>query len=103
MNTIQTVNGEITYAMENETYGYSLVGVYTGEEFASKSIYIVAYTGVIELIFILLAIGFVVISARYLTKPIDDLKAVIDRTEMEDLDAERIIAVPKNEIEAVNV
>lgn len=103
MNTIQNVNGKIIYAMENETYGYSLVGVYTGEEIASKSIYIVAYTGVIELIFILLAIGFVVISARYLTKPIEDLKAVIDRTEMEDLDAERIIAVPKNEIEAVNV
>ncbi len=96
-----TQKKDMICVLKNETYGFVVAAVWleTGQTQEWKGM--VVYSLLIGLFFILISILFVYASARYLTRPIDELKTLIDGTQVEDLSSGKKPASGNDEIGAV--
>lgn len=87
--------------LENESYGFTVTAVWPVEAQPQEWRGMITYSLLIGLFFLLISILFVYASARYLTRPIDELKTLIDETGVEDLSPDKRPVFGSDEIGAV--
>lgn len=87
----------------SDAYAITVVVLEDMEVIEQGSAYIAPFTVGITLVFCVISLTFVVLVARYLTKPIRQLRMLMERTSLENLGQEQPLSLHINELEALNV
>ncbi len=95
-------SGKRILVCQTPKYGMTIVVAQDNEAFLSRNLEIIKITLSIIAIFAAASMLYVACSVRYLTKPIYEMKKMIDETELSNLDDPKRIELPVNELEALN-
>lgn len=96
----ETETSIITVDKDNQ-YGITVIVSEEKSVWLSKTSHILYMTFLVAGIFMLVSLIYVGISVSYLTKPVIEMKKLIDKTELSDLSGPHEVGVPVDEIEAL--
>lgn len=103
IKNIKTKNGEqLAVKGHSNTYGFNILVAEDREIIKKESAYITSMTFGIVLAFFIISMAFVMILSQYLTKPLRQLRTIMERTKLENIDDEVNLDTSDDEIVALS-
>ncbi|MFA9376955.1 MAG: sensor histidine kinase [Lachnotalea sp.] len=87
---------------ESKSYAFSILVIENTDNLVNESAYLTPMTFLVAFIFFAISMVFVMLLSIYLTKPIRQLRTVMENTKLENIGNEIMMDNPNNEIEALN-
>lgn len=90
-------------AVSRSSYGAVVMVLESMADIRQASNSVAPITVGIALIFCVISMAFVVLASRFLTRPLRQLRGIMEQTQLENLGREITVTMPNNELDALNV
>lgn len=94
---------KLSVKAKSESFPVTIILIEDMESVNERNAYMVSMTFLIAFVFFCISMVFVILLSRYLTKPIRQLRTVMEHTKLENIGEEIPVNTTNNEIEALNL